>query len=173
MFSETSPDAFGMGTGQSDSGRALKLRLMRTIAKINRKRLYYDQAIKEVLYTAQLLAKANNIKVMGETLPADPVVPEIEWADGLPQDSFEAAQEEQIRIASGNTTIVDSIMRLDDVDEDTAEKKYQKIKAEGAISLPSLSTKPKVVLGVNDATPPAPTDGSAPPANAGDPNAGA
>ncbi|MBC8552221.1 MAG: phage portal protein, partial [Candidatus Brocadiales bacterium] len=59
MISETSPDILGMGKGISDSGRALKLKLIRTMAKAQRKRLYYDKGLKEVLYIAQLLAKAH------------------------------------------------------------------------------------------------------------------
>jgi hypothetical protein len=144
MFSETSPDAFGMGKGQNDSGRALKLRLMRTIAKVARKRLYYDVALKEVLHTAQLFAKANSIGVYDQKkgdyslkLKNEPVWPEIIWQDGLPIDDKEAIEEEQIRITTGNQSIVDSIMRLDNVDEDTAQLKAKEIKEESAVSLPS------------------------------------
>ena len=61
MVAEISPDAFGMGKGGAvESGRALKFKLMRTIAKIARKKLYYDPAIKEALYVAQLMAKEHN-----------------------------------------------------------------------------------------------------------------
>lgn len=144
MFSETSPDAFGMGKGQSDSGRALKLRLMRTIAKVARKRLYYDNAIKEVLHTAQLLAKAHGLGVYEEKtddytlkLSKDPVMPELEWQDGLPTDSLEAAQEEEIRMATGNTSVKDSIMRLDGLDEESAKAKVKEIQDENSIDLPS------------------------------------
>ena len=72
MTSEISPDAFGMGSGQSDSGRALKYKLLRIIAKAARKKLYYDNAIKKTLYTAQVLAKKwgfeaePGVKIKGE-----------------------------------------------------------------------------------------------------------
>lgn len=143
MFSETSPDAFGMGSGQSDSGRALKLKLMRTIAKVARKRLYYDMALKEVLHTAQLLAIAHGVGVYDQARDNYSVklktaaVPELEWQDGLPIDSREAVEEEQIRLESGNTTVADSIMRLDRVDEKTAEQKAEEINKETKIDLPS------------------------------------
>lgn len=139
MFSETSPDAFGMGKTAVTSGRALKLLMTRTIAKINRKRLYFDQAIKEAVYVSQLLAKAHGLTVMGVGVKGEAVIPEIEWSDGLPTDSFEAAQEEQMRITSGNTSIVDSIMRLDKVDRDTAEQKAQAIKDQDRVDLPSTA----------------------------------
>jgi hypothetical protein len=142
MFSETSPSAFGVekSGAKSESGRALKYRLMRTIHKVRRKRNYYDRAIKEILFVAQLLAKEYGLTVNGVQLSGEPVVCNIEWQDGIPVDSFEQAQEEEIRLASGNTSLVDSIMRLDGVDEDEAEKTLEKIRAENKanmITLPS------------------------------------
>lgn len=139
MFSETSPDAFGMGQNGAASGRALKLRLMRTIAKVNRKRIYFDRAIKEAAYVAQLLAKTHNLSIMGQKVQGEPTLPEIEWQDGLPTDSYEAAQEEQLRVAAGNTSTVDSIIRLDHVDREAAEKTYERIKSETRVDPPSSS----------------------------------
>lgn len=142
MFSEVSPDALGMGKGQSDSGRALKLKLLRTIAKVNRKKLYYDEGIKKVIYTAMLLAKTHDLEVGGLKLTGEPKKPEIEWYDGLPIDNSEQVEIEAKRLDSGNTTIEDSIMRLDGVDEETAKKKASQIKEANAITLPEskLST---------------------------------
>lgn len=143
MFSEISPDAFGMNkNGQAESGRALKLRLMRTIAKVARKRLYYDAALKEMLHTAQLFAQAHNVGVYNQKTGKYDIksknaeIPEIEWQDGLPIDSREAVEEEQLRLEAGNTTVVDSIVRLDRVDKDAAIIKAKEIEDE----------KPKVEL---------------------------
>jgi hypothetical protein len=145
MFSETTPDAFGMakmsGAG-AVSGRALKLKLVRTIAKINRKRLYYDAALKQVIYVAQLLAQKHKLDVDGVKLTKAPVYPEIDWQDGLPVDSLEAVQEEQLRIESGTTSKKQAIMRLDGVDEDTAQDTLQEIKDEDAIAMPTGAPKP-------------------------------
>jgi hypothetical protein len=155
MFSETTPDAFGMakvaGAG-AVSGRALKLKLVRTIAKINRKRLYYDAALKQVIYVAQLLAQAHKLSVDGVKLTKKPVYPEIDWQDGLPVDSTEAVTEEQLRIESGTTSKKQAIMRLDGVDEDTAQDTLDEIKAEDAIDPGNGAPKP---LPAND--PNAPT----------------
>jgi hypothetical protein len=139
MFSETSPDAFGMGTGQSDSGRALKYKMMRTIAKVARKKLYYDSAIKQVLFVAQKFAQANNIPLQdGVTkLKKDPVLPEIIWSDGLPIDDREIIENEEMRLASGTQTVVDAIKNIDNIDEDAAVKKAAAILAESAISVPT------------------------------------
>jgi len=138
MMSETSPDILGMGDGKVESGRALKLKLLRTVAKAARKRLYYNHAIKDILYRAQLLAKAwkvgvgeKNLKLKGEA-----VMPELEWADGLPQDLVEQIENENKRIDAGTTTTVDAIMRIDQVDEDTAKRKAAEIKKEKEVMMP-------------------------------------
>lgn len=161
MISETSPDILGMGQGQSDSGRALKFKLMRTIAKARRKRLYYDHAIKEMVYRAQLLAKAYNATCDGVSCTGEAEYPEIEWQDGLPQDDFEAAQIEQIRQDSGTTSKKDSIMRLDAVDEKTAEAKVKEIDKETAIPMPAMNPNTnfdKSKPGEPKTTPPKPAD---------------
>lgn len=136
MVAEISPDVLGMGQGKQDSGRAIKLKIMRTIAKVARKKLYYDRGLKEVLYIAQLVAKAWNLEVGGVKLSKDPVVVDIEWQDGLPIDNAEQVDIESKRIADGNTTLQDSIMRLDGVDEATAKKKADEIHAEAKINMP-------------------------------------
>jgi hypothetical protein len=142
MVSETSPDILGMGKGVSDSGRALKLKLIRTMAKAQRKRLYYDRGLKEVLYVAQLLAKAHNIEVGGFKLKGEAVYPEIEWFDGLPVDQVEQVDVESKRIDAGLTTTKDAIMRIDGVDEEIAEIKVQEIKSEDQIELPNTDVTP-------------------------------
>lgn len=147
MFSETSPDAFGMNkNGQAESGRALKLRLMRTIAKVARKRLYYDRALKELIHTAMLFAQAHGVGVYNQAKDTYDIklkaaeIPEIEWQDGLPIDSREAVEEEEIRLRSENTSVVDSIMRLDGVDRDTAVQKAKEIdEAKPSIEIPSAA----------------------------------
>lgn len=148
MFSEVSPDSLGMGKdGAPASGRALKLKLLRTIAKKQRKQLYYDQALKEVITLAQELAKAWNIEVVGQDAkpvkaPATIETPEIEWSDGIVNDSREAAEEEEIRLRSGTTSTKDAIMRLDHVDEKAAEAKAKEITAEAGLALPLTSVNP-------------------------------
>lgn len=137
MISETSPDILGMGNGQSDSGRALKLKLLRTIAKAQRKKLYFNYAIKDIIYRAQLLSKAWGVKVGKGVYQGEPVVPELEWADGIPIDTSEQVDTEVKRVDAGLTTKVDAIMRIDGVDEDTAEDKVKDIDKEGKIDMPT------------------------------------
>lgn len=140
MMSETSPDILGMGQGQAESGRALKLKLLRTVAKAQRKQLYYTEGLREVIYTAQLLAKQYNIKIDGKTMQGNPVYPEIVWSDGLPTDMTELIEQEAARMDAGLTTKKDSLMRLDDIDEDTAEKKSKEIDKETELALPETGS---------------------------------
>lgn len=130
LTAEISPDLLGMGDGVSDSGRALKFKLMRTLAKTARKRLYYDQAIKEIIYKAQVFAKANNLTVNGKPLLKDPVKPEIEWQDGLPIDNTELQADLIAAIDAGIESKKGAIMTLDGVDEKSAEKKLSEIEGE-------------------------------------------
>lgn len=84
MVSEMSPSLLGKDNGgQAESGRALKYRLMNTMAKINRKRTYFDSGLKEVLWVAQLL----DVKYGTSTAPALDV--DIQWNDGMPNDTQE------------------------------------------------------------------------------------
>jgi hypothetical protein len=122
MIGEVSPDVLGMGEGQSDSGRALKFKLMRTIAKVARKKLYYDTAIKRVLYKAQVLAKQYNIKIDGKSLQGDPMMPELEWSDGLPIDGTEMITDEVMQVDAGLKSKKAAIMTINQVDEESAKE---------------------------------------------------
>lgn len=128
MVSETSPDAYGFAKGgKAESGRALKFRLLSTIRKRNRKKIYYNRGIREVIYLAQMLAEAWGIEVGGVKPPSTPELPSLEWEDGIVNDTMEMALEEQVRLESGTQDAISAIMRLDGVDEQTAIDKYQKI----------------------------------------------
>lgn len=139
IVSETSPDVFGQGKGQSDSGRALKLKILRTIAKASRKRLYYDRAIKDILYTAQFVAKAWNLEAGGVKCSEEPTMPDIEWNNGLPIDDAEAIDDEVKRQDAGLSTVEDALMRLDGMDEHQAKEKAKEIKEAKKISMPAMN----------------------------------
>lgn len=138
MIGEVSPDVLGMGKGMSDSGRALKFKLMRTIAKTARKKLYYDRAIKEMIYTAQLLAKEYKLEVGGKTLKGEPVIPEIQWADGLPVDETEQMNNETTAVDSGLTTRKEAIKRIYGVDDETAEQIVKDSDKEMSVKMPKI-----------------------------------
>ena len=134
MISETSPDILGWGNKPIVKG--IEIKTIRTLAKVQRKKLYYNYALKDLIYRAQLLAKAWGIKIDGKTIKGEAVMPEIEWQDGLPPDEVEQIDNEVKRTDAGLTTTVDSLMRLDNIDEETAKKKAKEIKDEKALEIP-------------------------------------
>lgn len=145
LIGEISPDIIGLGEGKTDSGRALKFKLMRTIAKTARKRLYYDYAIKQVLYIAQLVAKEWKLPVDGLYLSKEAVVPDIQWQDGLPIDNGEQIETESKALDAGITSKKDVIMRVYGVDEETAEEQLDQIESEQ----PKIEV-PMMRIGEND-----------------------
>lgn len=141
LFSETSPDAFGLAKqGQAESGRALKFRLLRTLAKVNRKKLYFDQALKNVLYAAMYLEHVHG-------KGPEPVIPRIEWADGLPQDPLEAAEVESARMGGAPTTSLESaVRRLDGLSGQDLDDEVSRIRA-GRPELPGgPEERPRITL---------------------------
>jgi hypothetical protein len=160
MISETSPDILGMGKGQADSGKALRLKLLRTIAKAQRKQLYYTTGLQEIYYVAQLVAKAWGLKVNDVALTKDPTKPDIVWQDGLPKVMEELLADETAALDAGLTTKADSIQRVYDVDEKTAKLKAEEIKKEQDAAMPlprmSLNGKPVVTPPAKPGTPPVP-----------------
>lgn len=140
MFSETAPASVGLDkAGQAESGRALKFKLLRTIAKRNRKKIYYDQALKDVLFTAQELAQVHKLKVRG-IASQEAEQPTIDWGDGVINDTKEMVEEEGSRIDQGTSSRADSISRLDGMTPEDAKAKVKEIDKENALDSP-LPTK--------------------------------
>lgn len=120
--SEIAPAAFGMDkSGAPDSGKALKLRFIRTLAKVSRKRNYYDAAIRGMLATA--------LQLEGETAVTPDDI-KISWKDGLPQDYSEAVTDETTRFREGLTSARSAVMRLDGVGQAEAEEELDRIHEE-------------------------------------------
>lgn len=140
MTAEITPDILGMGQGMNDSGRALKFKLMRTIAKAQRKKLYYDRAIKELIYVAQLLAKEWDLGIGDDNykLTGEPEHPEIKWQDGLPIDDYEEVTNEVAKIDAGIQSKVGAIMNIDDLDEEAAKEKLDEINEENPVQVPTM-----------------------------------
>lgn len=138
MIGEVSPDVLGLGQGTSDSGRALKFKLMRTIAKVARKKMYYDRAIKRVMLIAQKLAKAHGIEINGTKLKGEPTEIDIDWADGLPIDDKEQLENETLALAAGITSKKAAAMRVYNVDEQKAEELIKETTDENALAMPTM-----------------------------------
>lgn len=143
MFSDTNPAILGLDTGGvAESGRALKYRLLRTLAKKHRKELYYDIGLKRLFYTAQKFAKANNLKCGGKTMQGEAVKPLIQWQDGIINDALETLEYEERRLEAGLTTKVDAIATLDSIKIEEAEDKLKKINKEKEEMAPKFTANP-------------------------------
>lgn len=142
MTSEISPNALGMGDAIAESGRALRIRLMRTLSKVKRKRLYYDQALKDLLYTAALFAQANSLTALGNRFPVNtlPDRPNIEWQDGLPHDDDEVITNETAKLDAGLQTKAGAISNIENISLEDAQVKADKIKEETSTAVPVAST---------------------------------
>lgn len=144
MTGEVSPDVLGMGEGVNDSGRALKFKLIRTLAKVNRKKMYYNQGIKKTFMIAQKLAKAWNVEVRGVKLKGEPTEVSIDWADGLPIDNSEQVDVESKALDAGVTTKEAAAMRLYGLDTDDAKKLIQERDAENKLAMPTMALGEKL-----------------------------
>lgn len=143
ILGDMSPALFGMDKGgQAESGRALKFRLLRTIAKKHAKELYYDVGLKELVYTIQLFAKANNLKAGDLAIKKEPVKPVITWKDGVINDAVEQLDIEERRVSAGLQDEVTAIANLDGTTEQEAQKKHEKIKKEKEEKAPQFNANP-------------------------------
>jgi hypothetical protein len=128
LIGEISPDVVGLDTGKSgaESGRALKLRMLRTLAKKNRKALYYEEAIQRAIETASKFAnngfKAGDVKYKGE-----PIVPNVTFADGIVDDKVEEITNETMKLEAGLTSKKRAIKVIEDMDDKEAERVVKEI----------------------------------------------
>ncbi|MDF2963214.1 MAG: hypothetical protein K0S39_4949 [Paenibacillus sp.] len=96
------------GTSGS-SGLVIKFRKNSLLAKINRKRQFYDKGLKEVLLIAQLLEHARSARKPGYEV----VEPIIHYFDGLPK--VLALQIYQlirptVKLAIGNNCLIQAVI---------------------------------------------------------------
>lgn len=126
------------GTSGS-SGLAIKFRMNSLLAKINRKRQYYDKGLKRVLLVAQMLEHATAKQDYRIT------VPKIKFRDGLPNDELELANIMSIRTGGKPTLSVKSaIMLMDGMTEEQAEAEMRRIQEEEATADPSIFQTPAI-----------------------------
>lgn len=151
MFSEIAPATMGQdqGGGQAESGRALKFKLLATIRKRNRKKRYYDQAIKDMLFTAMELSQFHRVDVDG-VIPTKAERPKIAWGSGLIPDETEEIDNATKRLDAGLSSRAQEIARLDEVTPDEAQKRVKEIDKEAALNMP-----PAIDNGLNGGNPPA------------------
>ena len=131
LIGEISPDVVGIDTkrGAVESGRALKLRMVRTLAKKNRKSLYYEVALQDVFRIASKFAKAGN-KSGDIGYKGDELIPNITFADGVVDDKVEQVEQETIKVEAGLTSKKRAIQKIEDMDSDNAEQLMKEIDGE-------------------------------------------
>jgi hypothetical protein len=127
ISAEVSPDMFGMGTGgYAESGRALKMRWARQLAKRQRREMSYDAALRRLLKCAAILD--HKFGDGPEVKDTDKI--SILWGDGLPNDPKELAEEEAILLSSGISSKKSSYMRVMQAEEEDAEREMAQIAKE-------------------------------------------
>lgn len=129
MNAEIPAVALGRENGGTSgaSGISIKWRMNSLLAKINRKRQYYDKGLKHLLFLAQLLEHAQSSK----RLDYKPTIPHIHFRDGLPDDEMEMAQIAQMRTGGRATqSQLSAIMEIHGYTEEQAKHEIARIKEE-------------------------------------------
>jgi len=134
-LSETSPAAFGqLKAGLAESGSALRRLMMAPLAKVNRMRLRFDRAVKEVLILASRLEVAAGMD--GAVALKDV---SIAWNDGLPDDPAEETDIAVKRIEAGTLSKETAIRRLDGLEGEELEDELERIRTEQEASMPIVT----------------------------------
>lgn len=113
-------NAGGTGTSHTDSA-SIKSRFMPILSKVKRIRTHYDKALKDALYSCQLLDIEH-----GES-KFEAVYPTIAWKDGIPKNEKEEAEIAQIRTQKPTLDVISSIKRQDGVDDEKAAEISRRI----------------------------------------------
>lgn len=132
MTSEITPDVLGMGKGQAESGRALKIKMIRTIAKRNRKRTYYEPEMLKMFTAAQQLSTSLNYTTKDGLLARGINDITISWQDGIVDDQVETAEIQVLRHQAGLQTKKAALQEMDKLTSEQAEEKASKILSEQA-----------------------------------------
>lgn len=127
------------GTSGS-SGLAIKFRMNSLLAKINRKRQFFDKGLREVLVIAQLLEHARSA-----TKPKYEVVdPKIHMKDGLPKDELEQANIYAIRTQNQTISRKTALMKLDGLTEQQADAEMKRIEDEANADAARNAARPSL-----------------------------
>ncbi|MDQ0976629.1 hypothetical protein QFZ31_006681 [Neobacillus niacini] len=110
-----------------NSGLSIKWRMNSLLAKINRKRQFFDDGLKRVYMIAQMLEQYADPSIEKHEI----IVPQIKFNDGLPQDDTEIANRMAIR-TNGSQTLSrkTALMVMDGLSEEQAEAEIKRIEDE-------------------------------------------
>lgn len=122
-----------------NSGLSIKFMMNSLLAKVNRKRQYYDKGIKEVMNIAQLLEVVHG----GQTYK--PATPVLMFMDGLPKDYMEDANVMSTRTGGSKTmSVKTALMTFDGLTEEQADAEIERIKKETEENTPEQLRNPEV-----------------------------
>lgn len=108
-----------------NTGLAIKIRMLPLLSKVNRKRQYYDKALKQVYLVAQQIDR------VVKNVTFEPVVPVLQFKDGLPVDDMSEANIAAIRTGSRPTmSQKTAIMKLNNFTEEQADAEIERIMQE-------------------------------------------
>lgn len=125
----------GMEDKGAESGRALRYRLMRLIAKIRRKQLYYENTIKHIMAVLYKIKTGKDIEMYKIN---------VEFGDGIPNDELEEAQIVQILKVSDAISQDEAVNRTSRLQGADLIKEIDLIKSESTIIEPR---KPEIIIG--------------------------
>lgn len=138
ILSETTAAAFGqLKSGLAESGTALRRLMMAPLAKVNRIRMRFDPALKQVLRLASQLERAQGMAGAVELADIH-----ITWHDGLPEDETETTQNEVQRYTAGLTSLESAVGRLYGLEGKALQDEIDRIKGEQQQSQPPTITLP-------------------------------
>ncbi|MDA2738387.1 phage portal protein [Bacillus cereus group sp. Bc015] len=144
LLSTTEIPAVAIGLKDSgtsgNSGLSIKWRMNSLLAKINRKRQFFEDGLKRVYMIAQMLEQYADPSVEKHEI----VVPTIKFNDGLPQDDTEIANRMAIR-TNGSQTLSQktALMIMDGLTEEEAQTEIDRINEEKEQAM-SLVAEPSI-----------------------------
>ena len=106
---------------------------MAPLAKVNRIRLRFDPALRNILMLASELEVTQGVK---DAVRLEEI--HITWQDGLPDDDMEETQIEATRYTAGLTSLESALMRLDGLEGEALQAEIERIR----VSKPNTITGP-------------------------------
>lgn len=104
--SPLAPALYGLDKSSQASGRAILLKSWRSQCKISRSYIYWQSALKKILYLAQQL------QIISGEKSYVPAIPNIELKMNLPIDFYERVQAEQVKVDAGLSSKKSAIARI-------------------------------------------------------------
>lgn len=145
VIAEVPAVVVGMGdSGTSgNSGLAIKFMMNSLLAKVNRKRQYYDKALKEVLNIAQL------VEITAGGAKYKLATPLLMFQDGLPKDYMEDANIMATRTNGAQTmSVKTALMTFEGLTEEQADAEIKRITEEQESKV-EIVKPPVDVMGVD------------------------